>query len=115
TNYEVEMGKPGSSFAIEIATKIGFPKEVIKNAKQKLGTRQVNFETLIKELDIERAVFAEKNTELAIKERKLSQQLAEYTALKNRLENEEKKIKNQAKEEAKKMIADANQIGRAHV
>lgn len=108
--YELEMGKPGSSFAFEIATKIGLPQEVIKNAKQKLGTQQVNFEKLIKELDIERAVFAEKNTELAIKERKLSQQLAEYTALKNRLENEEKKIKNQAKEEAKKMIADANQL-----
>src|SRR5690606_37796270 len=108
--YELEMGKPGSSFAFEIATKIGLPQEVIKNAKQKLGTQQVNFEKLIKELDIERAVFPEKNTELAIKERKLSQQLAEYTALKNRLENEEKKIKNQAKEEAKKMIADANQL-----
>lgn len=108
--YELEIGKPGSSFAFEIATKIGLPQDVIRSAKQKVGKQQVNFEKLIKELDIEKTVFAEKNTELAIKERKLSQQLAEYTALKTRLENEERKIKNQAKEEAKRMIADANQL-----
>ena len=108
--YELETGKPGSSFAFEIAAKIGLPKSVVEKAKQKLGTQQVNFEKLIKELDIEKAVFAEKNIGLGIKERKLAQQLAEYTALKTALENDEKKIRNQARQEAKSLISSANQL-----
>ena len=82
----------------------------MEKAKQKLGTQQVNFEKLIKELDIEKAVFAEKNIGLGIKERKLAQQLAEYTALKTSLENDEKKIRNQARQEAKSLISSANQL-----
>ncbi|GAA4438045.1 endonuclease MutS2 [Ravibacter arvi] len=108
--YELEMGKPGSSFAFEIASKIGLPRSVVEKAKQKLGRQQVNFEKLIKELDIEKSVFSEKNLELGIKERKLAQQLAEYTALKTSLDNDQKKIRNQAKQEAQALVASANQM-----
>ncbi|TDB61172.1 endonuclease MutS2 [Arundinibacter roseus] len=107
--YQLEIGRPGSSFAFEIATKIGLPKAIIEKAKQKLGTQQVNFEKLLKELDIERRVFTEKNLEVGIKERKLAQQLAEYTALKTTLENNEKRIVNEAKQKAKLLVSEANQ------
>ncbi len=107
--YQLEIGKPGSSFAFEIASKIGLPREVVEQAKQKLGTQQVNFEKLLKELDIERRVFSEKNMELGIKERKLAQQLAEYTALKTSLDNNEKRILNEAKQKAKLLLSDTNQ------
>jgi len=107
--YQLEIGKPGSSFAFEIASKIGLPRDVVEQAKQKLGTQQVNFEKLLKELDIERRVFAEKNMELGIKERKLAQQLAEYAAQKTTLENNEKRILNEAKQKAKLLLSDTNQ------
>ena len=58
--YELEIGKPGSSFAIEIAYKIGLPKAIIDKSKQKIGNQQVSFEKLLKELEIERKVFADK-------------------------------------------------------
>lgn len=107
--YELEIGKPGSSFAFEIARKIGLPEQVIKTAQKKLGTQQVDFEKLLKELEIEKRVFAEKNIEAGIKERKLSQQLAEYTALKTQLENNQKKLLNEAKQKAKALLEEANQ------
>lgn len=107
--YQLEIGRPGSSFAFEIASKIGLPKDVVEQAKQKLGTQQVNFEKLLKELDIERRVFADKNLELGIRERKLAQQLAEYTALKTNLENNEKRLVNEAKQKARTLISEANQ------
>lgn len=107
--YQLEIGKPGSSFAFEIASKIGLPKDVIEEAKKKLGTQQVNFEKLLKELDIERRVFAEKNLELGIKERKLAQQLVEYTALKTKLETNEKRLVNEAKQKARNLLSEANQ------
>lgn len=108
--YQLEIGRPGSSFAFEIASKIGLPKAVVNRAKEKLGTQQVNFEKLLKELDIERRVFSEKNIELGIKERKLTKQLEDYNRLKTKLETNEKKIVNDAKQKAKTLIADANQM-----
>jgi DNA mismatch repair protein MutS2 len=108
--YQLEIGRPGSSFAFEIASKIGLPKAIIGRAKDKLGNQQVSFEKLLKELDIERRVFAEKNIEIGIKERKLTRQLADYTSLKESLENNEKKIVNDAKQKAKNIISDANQL-----
>lgn len=107
--YELETGKPGSSFAFEIATKIGLPDKIIQKAKEKLGRQQVDFEKLLKELEIEKRVFSEKNIEAGIKERKLSQQLAEYTALKVQLENNQKKLLNEAKQKAKSLIEETNQ------
>ncbi|WP_266367276.1 endonuclease MutS2 [Tellurirhabdus rosea] len=107
--YELEIGRPGSSFAFEISTKIGLPKAVIERAKEKLGTQQVNFEKLLKELDIEKRVFSEKNMEVSINQRKLAQQLAETTALQTRLDNEQKRILNDAKQKAKALVAEANQ------
>ncbi|MBD2700645.1 endonuclease MutS2 [Spirosoma sp. BT702] len=107
--YQLEIGRPGSSFAFEIAQKIGLPKGVIDRAKEKLGNQQVNFEKLLKELDIEKRVFSEKNLEISINQRKLAQQLAEYTALKTRLDNEQKKLINDAKQKAKTLVQEANQ------
>ena len=107
--YQLEIGRPGSSFAFEIAQKIGLPKGIIDRAKEKLGNQQVNFEKLLKELDIEKRVFSEKNLEISINQRKLAQQLAEYTALKTRLDNEQKKIVNDAKQKAKTLVQEANQ------
>ncbi|MFY7887619.1 MAG: endonuclease MutS2 [Spirosomataceae bacterium] len=107
--YELEIGKPGSSFAIEIAYKIGLPKAVIDKAKNKVGTQQVNFEKLVKELEIEKKVFADKNMENAQKQRQLDQLLEQYNALKKYLDAEKKTILNTAKVQAKDLLKNANQ------
>ncbi len=107
--YQLEVGRPGSSFAFEIAQKIGLPKGVIERAKEKVGNQQVNFEKLLKELDIEKRVFSEKNLEISINQRKVAQQLAEYTALKTRLDNEQKQLLNDARQKAKVLLQEANQ------
>ncbi|MFN3849662.1 MAG: endonuclease MutS2 [Spirosomataceae bacterium] len=106
--YELDMGKPGSSFAIEVAQKIGLPKHVIENAKRKLGKNQINFEKLIKELEIEKKVFADKNKEYLENNQKLKQTLETYNGLKEFLENEKKKILNEAKSQAKNILNEAN-------
>jgi len=107
--YELEIGKPGSSFAIEIAYKIGLPKAIIDKSKQKIGNQQVSFEKLLKELEIERKVFVDKNVENATKQRKLDQLLEQYSSLKTFLDNEKKTILNTAKLQAKELVKNANQ------
>lgn len=106
--YELEMNKPGSSFALEVAEKIGLPKVIIERAEGKLGTQQADFEKLIKELEIEKKVFSERNKEFVEKNQRLQTQLTQYTRLKEFLDIEQKKIILQAKEEAKRLIKETN-------
>lgn len=106
--YELEIGKPGSSFALEVAQKIGLPKQVVDNAKRKLGTQQIDFEKLIKELEIERKVFSDRNKEFIEKSQQLKNTLEQYNGLKSFLETEKKKILNDAKVQAKELLKETN-------
>jgi DNA mismatch repair protein MutS2 len=106
--YELEIGKPGSSFALEVAQKIGLPKQIVDNAKRKLGTQQIDFEKLIKELEIERKVFADRNKEFVEKNQQLKNTLEQYNGLKSFLETEKKKILNDAKAQAKELLKETN-------
>lgn len=107
--YELEIGKPGSSFALEIAQKIGLPKAILSKARQYVGVEQVKFERLLGELEIEKKTFKEKMAEIEQKDKKLQQSLEEYTGLKILLDNNKKKIINDARAEAEKIVGQANQ------
>jgi DNA mismatch repair protein MutS2 len=106
--YQLEIGQPGSSFAFEIAHKIGLPKEVIAKAKEKVGEGQVNFDKMLRDLEREKRQLSTKNQEVAQKDSQLAETLKKYNELKSYLDTEKKKIMNQAKEEAKQLVRDAN-------
>lgn len=106
--FELEMGQPGNSFAFEVAQKMGLPSGIIRNAQRKLGKNQINFEKLLKELDIEKKAFAEQNAALRKQIEELKQRSEQYTSLKNFLESDKQRIISQAKEDAQKIVRDAN-------
>lgn len=108
-SFELEIGQPGSSFALEIAEKIGLGKKVVDKAKAKLGNKQVNFEKMLKELEVEKKQFEEKNASNKKLEIELKQNLNQYTQLKNLLEGQKKAIINTAKTEAQSLVKQANQ------
>ncbi len=106
--YQLAIGQPGSSFAFEIAHKIGLPGEVIARAKGKVGEDQVNFDKMLRDLERERRQFTTRNQEVTRKDQQLDQTLKQYNELKTHLDTEKKKILNQAKEEARNLVRDAN-------
>lgn len=106
--YELEIGKPGSSFALEVAEKIGLPKGVIDRAEDKVGTQQIDFEKLIKELEIEKKVFSDRNRDLFTRNKKLEEQIDQYNRLKAFIDIEQKKIILEAKNQAKSLVKNAN-------
>lgn len=107
--YQLEIGKPGSSFALEIAEKIGLPHTVIEQAKNNVGEKQVNLDKLLRELEIERKVYADRNLQLQIKDRQLTKAVADYTELKNTLDNRRKAELNEARAKARALLQEANQ------
>ena len=58
--YQLEIGLPGSSFAFEIAKKIGLPMHIINKARNHAGLEQVNYDQLLRELEIEKKTFLPK-------------------------------------------------------
>ncbi|MCU0355250.1 MAG: Smr/MutS family protein, partial [Cytophagales bacterium] len=107
--YQLETGRPGSSFAFEIAQKIGLPRDLLARAKQKVGHTQVDFDKMLRELETEKQRFAEQNRELQSKEKELADTLTKYNALKTELETGRKQLLNQAKEDARRLVKEANQ------
>ena len=107
--YELEIGKPGSSFALEIARKIGLPGPVLQKAKQKVGVEQVQMEKLLGQLEKEKKEFLDKNKEISRKEQDLQQAVQEYQELRDFIENKRNQMLKDAKEEANKLLSQANQ------
>ncbi|SHN28242.1 DNA mismatch repair protein MutS2 [Cyclobacterium lianum] len=106
--YELEIGKPGSSFAFEIAGKIGIPKEIILHAKAQVGETRVRYEKLLLKVESEKNKYESLMAEVQKKDRLLMQRLQEYNSLKSTLDEQQKNIINEAKNQAKLLMEEAN-------
>jgi DNA mismatch repair protein MutS2 len=107
--YILDMGKPGSSFALEIARKIGLPQSVLQQVKIKVGTEQIQFEKMLVQLEMEKNKYQDQLNAISSKDAEMQKIIREYTELKDYLESSKKKILNDAKSEAKSLIKEANQ------
>lgn len=107
--YQLEIGQAGSSFAFEIARKIGLPRKIINKAQEKLNTAEINYDKLLKDLEQERQILRNKLQQVAEKEQQYQVLLETYQQEIASLEKERKKLLNQAKIEAKKLLEEANQ------
>ena len=80
--YKLQIGKPGSSFALEIAGKIGLDAEVIANARRKIGTERVNYDKVLIRLEKEKGAVERLKNQLATTEKRLATSSEEYESLK---------------------------------
>ncbi len=106
--FELEQGKPGSSFAFEIAQKMGLNKAILKEAKKIVGFDQVNYDRMLGKLDSEKAKFEKANRQLKGEKDELTGLRDDYEALRSQLDADRKKILKEAKQEALQLIAAAN-------
>jgi DNA mismatch repair protein MutS2 len=106
--YQLEMGKPGSSFALEIAQKIGLPKPTLERAKKRVGKKLVSYDRMLAQLDQERQQFDQTKKEIKNREAELQELTAQYQELKSHLEAREKRMLNKAKQEAADIVKQAN-------
>ncbi len=107
--FQLEIGKPGSSFALEIAQKIGLPKEITTAAKSKIGKDKIDMESLLKDLEVEKKYYRQKNKEVQDEQIRLDKLTAEYQKLTTFVTQNRKQLLNEAKEEAKQVVREANQ------
>lgn len=107
--YQLEIGKPGSSFALEIAGKIGLPRELIQSAKKKVGTDAVELDRLLTELEKEKKHYEEQSKKFERQNSVLEKTILNYKDLQSDLDERKKEIMNEAKVEAKNLLKETNQ------
>jgi DNA mismatch repair protein MutS2 len=106
--YQLEIGKPGSSFALEIASKIGISKEILEYAKANIGEERVRYDRLLTQLENEKNQYSVLLAEAKSKEKLLKMRLQEYNQMKETLELTKKKYIQEAKQEAKSLLDQTN-------
>lgn len=108
--YILEMGKPGSSYAFEIAQKIGLPPQVLHTARSKIGSQQKKVDTLLVNLEREKKELLESRVAVEKQQRQVNALLDENEKLKTYLEENRKAILKEAKKEAQGIIQNANKL-----
>ncbi|MCC3160069.1 Smr/MutS family protein [Hymenobacter sp. 15J16-1T3B] len=106
--YRLETGKPGSSFALEIARKIGLPKPIVERASQLVGKEKVRYDRLLEELEAEKTQLEKRTAEAEKNERRMKKLAQEYQDLKNHLEETRLDVIREAKQKAKLLLKDTN-------
>ncbi|MEZ4884442.1 MAG: endonuclease MutS2 [Chitinophagales bacterium] len=106
--YKLEMGKPGSSFAFELAQKSGLKKDIIEEAKRRVDAEYKEFDELLSRMRKEKQEIVEKERALAAKNAQMDIILADYAKLKEGLEKQKKEIILETKEKALTFLQEAN-------
>lgn len=106
--YQLEIGKPGSSFALEIASKIGLSKDILAYAKTQIGEERVRYDRLLTQLENEKNHYSNLLREVKQKDTVLQVRLKEYNQLKETLELTKKRYIQEAKQEAKVLLDQTN-------
>ena len=106
--FRLETGKPGSSFAIEIARKTGLPEQIIASASEKVGSEQINLERQLREIARDRRYWEQKRDRIKLTDKKVEELEQTYAEQLATIKQERNRIIKEAKEEAKQLLAAAN-------
>ena len=106
--FQLIIGNPGSSFALEIAKNIGLPKNVLDNAQEIVGSEYVDSERFILDIQRDKRYWKNKRIEIKEKENKLNKLLENYESKAEELKTQRLEILKEAKREAKEILQGAN-------
>ncbi len=106
--FKLEMGKPGSSFAFEIARKIGLPESVLAAASEKVGDDYVNMEKQLRQIARDRNYWESKRDKIKRNEKRLEELVDKYEKDLSEIKELRKDVVDKAKVEAKSILSEAN-------
>jgi len=106
--FQLQIGQPGSSFAVEIARKIGIPEEVIADASDIVGRDYINADKWLQDIVRDRRYWQQKRETIHGQERKMEQTIGRYETEVEELQRQRKEILHKAREEAEQLLQDAN-------
>lgn len=106
--FMLQIGNPGSSFAIEIARKMGIPKDVINYAIELVGKDFVMSDRYVQDIVRDKMYWETKRRNVGMREQQLEDAIAKYEREMTNFQQEKRLILSQAKAEAKEIIEGSN-------
>lgn len=106
--FKLSIGNPGSSFAIEIARKIGLPEDVIADASEKVGSDYIDMDKYLQDIVRDKRYWENKRQNIRQREKQLEELTRKYADDLQEIEKERKRILKEAKQKAEQLIADSN-------
>ena len=106
--FKLSIGNPGSSFAVEIARKIGLPEEVIAEASTKVGTDYINMDKYLQDIVRDKRYWESKRQNIRQREKKLEEIVGRYEQDLTDVNKQRKEIIREAKAEAQRILQEAN-------
>lgn len=106
--FQLRIGNPGSSFAIEIARKTGIPEEVIADATEIVGKDYISADKYLQDILRDKKYWEKKRETVHKQEKIMSQIISQHETEIQALHEERKRILSKAKEEAQQLLKDSN-------
>lgn len=106
--FKLSIGNPGSSFAVEIARKIGLPSSIIDEAERIVGSDYINLDKYLLDITRDRRYWENKRTEIHRKEKQLQGVIERYEEDAEKLREKRNEIISDARKEAEKILAGSN-------
>ena len=101
--FQLQIGNPGSSFAVEIARKIGLPEDVIADASEIVGS-----DKYLQDIVRDKRYWEGKRQTIRQREKHMEETIARYQTEMEELQKSRKEIIRQAKEEAERLLQESN-------
>lgn len=108
--YQLKTGFAGSSFALEIADKIGFPKHIIEKARKRSGKSQMDYDRELQQLEVEKLDLEKKQQQFAVADQMLAEITDKYDKLYRELESSKKEMLGKARQDALDLLSSANRM-----
>lgn len=106
--FRLDIGKPGSSFAFEIARKIGLPEDVLQSASSKMGEDHVSFEKHLREISRDKRYWEKKRDNIRLTSKKVEELESKLEQELQSIKEQRKEILSKAKKEASSLLSDTN-------
>ena len=106
--FQLAIGRPGSSFAIEIARKIGLPEQVIRQASEIVGSDYIQSDKYLQDIVRDKRYWEQKRQTVHQKEKELQQRIEQYEKDIADVSAERKAVIAKAKQEAEELLKESN-------
>lgn len=106
--FQLAIGRPGSSFAIEIARKIGLPEEVIKEASDIVGSEYIQSDKYLQDIVRDKRYWENKRQSIHQREKDMEKTISKYESDIEEIEKSRKQILTKAKQQAEELLKESN-------
>ena len=105
--FQLQIGQPGSSFAIEIARKIGLPEQVIHDASEIVGSDYIQSDKYLQDIVRDKRYWESKRQTIHQREKQMEQTISKYESELTDLEKSRKEVLAKAKERAEELFKES--------